>query len=371
MLVAVLSVQCLFQNAFLLTAVIFAGVIVNIRNGRWKSSALLIAIGTIAALSLLPYWTILERAQDWMVILQVPSELILVWPVLSRALGAPGQFVIWIWMGFFVLGLCTAVYLQLPRLGRDVLPVKRDLVLYCSIAMAAGTAVLLFFLKITNIPPQSWYYLLMMALAAVSLDSILANTNSGRILRIALVILMCSLSLPAVWDKVHERQTNVDLIASELAESAGKDDMILMNPWYLTISFQRYYDGAADVMMLPPLEPVKIHRYDLVKRKMAFANPMEPILSQIAETLKSGNKVWVVGRLNFILEDSTSPRFLPPAPNSPYGWSYGSYMQIWREQIGHFIQSHALKGNVLPRVTDGPVSLYENCSVMSLHGWQQ
>jgi hypothetical protein len=367
---AVLSVQCLFQNAILLAAIIFAGVVVTVRNRRPRRAALLVAIGIVAALSLLPYWTTLKGTEDWVIILRVPSRLIPFWPTLARALGAAGGFVVWIWIGVCILGICTAGYILSGRSSPDVLRAKRDTALYCLVAMITGTVSFLLFLKFTNIPPNPWYYLLVMALAAVSLDCILANTNSGAILRIALVILIGSLTLTTTRKKVGQRQTNVDLIASKLAESASEDDMILMNPWYLAISFQRYYNGAADVMMLPPLEAVKVHRYDLVKRKMASANPMEPLISQIAGTLRAGNKIWVVGRLNFILEEVTSPKSLPPAPNSAVGWSYGTYMKIWREQVGHCIQWHCLKGNILSGFTGESISPYERCSVMLLQGWK-
>jgi hypothetical protein len=166
------------------------------------------------------------------------------------------------------------------------------------------------------------------------------------------------------------RQTNMDIIASKLEQLAGKDDLILVNPWYLSISFQYYYHGLAPFTTLPPIEDYKIHRYDLIKAKMASADPIEPVLSEISRTLKSGNSVWVVGWIEILPESNLSP-LLPPAPGSPFGWSWITYSASWEKQFVHLIQSHSRQSSILPPATDKPVFSVENCSIVTFRGWRE
>ena len=69
------------------------------------------------------------------------------------------------------------------------------------------------------------------------------------------------------------RQTNIDLIAAQLREQAGPNDLILVYPWYCGITFNRYYHGAAPWTTLPALSDPRIHRYDLLKEKLAARRP--------------------------------------------------------------------------------------------------
>ena len=43
-------------------------------------------------------------------------------------------------------------------------------------------------------------------------------------------------------------QTNVDLVAARIGQTAGANDLIVITPWYNAISFERYYHGPATRM---------------------------------------------------------------------------------------------------------------------------
>jgi hypothetical protein len=369
-LTAVLSVQCFYQNAFLLAAIIFAGVIVNFRNKKRGKCAVLIGIGIVSALSLLPYYGIVKSAQQWAVLLQVPTGFQQPWHQLSQALATPGRFMPAVWVGLFGAGILLVLYFQFSRPGPDSSPSRRDITLFCASAMLISTALFLIFIRIASPISHPRYYLPLMAVVAVSLDTILRNTNLGSILRIVFVILVGLSTSKSTWHKIHIRQTNVDLIASELEQSVSKDDLILLDPWYHGISFQRYYNGEAPYITLPPIEDLKIHRFDLVKEKMASDNPLQLVLSSVAATLKSGQRVWFVGT-PYVPPEGILPEFLPPAPSSPYRWAYGPYHRAWLQQTGFFLKAHSLYISVLPPITEQPVSPYENCSIMFAKGWRQ
>jgi predicted membrane-bound mannosyltransferase len=70
-LVAIISVQCLFQNSFLLLAMCVAAAVVNMRRSDFKTALAALAIGVPAAMSLLPYRNIIREAQDWSMLSQI------------------------------------------------------------------------------------------------------------------------------------------------------------------------------------------------------------------------------------------------------------------------------------------------------------
>jgi hypothetical protein len=227
-------------------------------------------------------------------------------------------------------------------------------------------------LFLINIQGVIWprYFLPVMVVIAMFLDVAFSSFNILNVVRIILAIIITIISFNACRQSVQVRQTNIDIIASKLEKLADKDDIIVINPWYFAVSFQRYYHGTAPFTTLPPIEDYKIHRYDLIKAKMASVDPIEPVLSEISKTLKSGGSVWLVGFVRGLPEDY-SPQPLPPAPNSPYGWSETVYTTSWEQQFVYFILSHHGQGSVLPPVTDKPLNLFENCSITIVRGWQQ
>src|SRR6266436_4038397 len=68
---AVLSVQSLYQNAFLLFAACCGGFVLCAVERRWRDTLPVLAVGVAAALSLLPYIPLIIRAQDWYMLVKV------------------------------------------------------------------------------------------------------------------------------------------------------------------------------------------------------------------------------------------------------------------------------------------------------------
>lgn len=368
-LAAVLSVQFLLHNAFLLMAIIFAGVVVTLRRGCWKRSVLLIAMGVVAAISLLPYRQIFREAQQWSALTKDPVTFLWILKVFSQALAAPGQFMLAIWICLFILGIAAAVYLQFSR-SPDFSKTERDFILFCSIVMVASISLLVILYKLISISTKPWYYLPSIVLTAVSLDAILRRKGQiVTVFRITLAIFIVVFSWSAVWQKVHTRQTNLDIIASRLERSANKNDMILLHPWFYAVAFQQYYHGPIAFMTIPPIDDFKVHRYDLVKGKMASDDPLQPILDRMTETLMSGHSIWLVGDTDLPLKEQ-SPCFLPPAPHTVYGWRLSQYMKCWWEQAGCFINSHSSERTALQPVIDKSINPNEDCHIRLIRGWR-
>ena len=366
----ILSVQCLYQNAFFILSTISAGVIVTIRDKQWKKAILLVAIGMAGAVSLLPYQQIIKKSYDGAIIMKSFMGFLSIWHALSKALSASGWITFNVWIGLSILGICVCIYFQVVRLNPDISKTWRDITLFCTITVIIYAVLFLLFLRFVSIV-RVWYYLPLMAVAAVFLDVIFGSLNLWSVLRIVLAILAAIATFGVSWQTIHVRQTNMDIIASTIEKSASKDDLIVVNPWYLAVGFQWYYHGTAPFTTLPPIEDYKVHRYDLIKAKMASADSIEPVLSETSRILKSGGSVWIVGWMRGVPPPKNYlPQPLPPAPNSIYGWSENEYTISWEQQFMHLILSHSTQGSVLPPVTDKPINPLENCSIATDQGWR-
>jgi hypothetical protein len=370
---AVLSVQCIYQNALFLAAAIFAGVVVSVRNRLWKRTFVLIAIGVVAAASLAPYVPAVRNARDWMVILiRSSTDFPYILQGLVSAINGGGPLAAWIWSGCSLLAISVLFYSQRPQLRQKRQDAQADRILFCGTMGIICTIMLLFFLKYMKVYITPWYYLPLMAIGALSLDGVLGNSNMRSIVRIAVTMLAGATAFGAAWQGAHMNLTNVDKIAAVVESSAQKDDLIVVDPWFLAMSFQKYYHGQTRFTTLPPLEQYDASfaaLFDVLKAQMMSADPIQPVLSDMAKALQSGHRVWIVGWMD-LSQKNAPPPALPPAPNSPYGWYVGAYMMNWDQQVAYFIQSHAKQGSVLPPVTDKPVSTFENCSITQIQGWR-
>ncbi len=367
---SIAAVQTLYQNSFFLLAAGLGGVAVSVRNGQWRRGALLVAIGVVAALSLLPYSIIAARMQEVKGIVYGPYQITLlqVWNVLSQALGASLR---WIWIGLFLVSALAGLHYAFSG-SRKFSARQRDLALYSVTALITGTLGFWVFLKVLNFPTHPRNYLPLMAFTVLALDvifALLVRTHQRRALRVGIfVLIVVSISSP-LWKGVHVRQTNIDLIAAQLEKRVTKDDLILVHPWFCGATFKRYYHGRAPWTTLPPLDRIEMQPLPHFKRQMVSLNPIQPVIDQIAGTLKAGNRVWLVGGLPFPEKGQTPPE-APPAPHAPWGWAHYGYVHAWGMQVGSFILRHALHGEVLPSPFVGAVNQDENLAMVMVKGWR-
>ena len=372
---AVLSVQCLYQNTVLLLAICAAGITVCLTRGLWKRSLLLIGMGMIAAISLLPYIPTIRRQQDWAPLFKVPVNLSWLWFKLCESLEPSGPFAVYVWIGLIGIAVGSALFCFAYPSALGLSRKQKDLILFSSLALVTGLVGYISFLKILSYRTEPWYFIALLALIAVTLDASLAAISSsirGRIFRIVFVLFFIGLTVRPVWESIHMRHTNIDLIASKLQNLVSERDLILVTPWFFGVTFERYYTGKARWMTSPRIEYHRFHRYDLIKEAMESINSAEavkPVLAAMSDALKSGNRVWLVGRPPF-LPEGQPPASLPSAPYGELGWYSGPYQHNWALQVGYYIRTHAVYGeDILVRV-DNPVSGSENPQVMLVQGWR-
>ncbi len=368
-LAAVLSVQCLYQNAFLLFAICIAGCFVCFRRDRDRTALILIGVGAVAAASLLPYMRLITLSQPWRVVQQNRVSAPVVWSNFVDALGSPMAWQAPVWMGLGLLVVVRGLVLVGGSTRRKQVEVE-DLPLFAAITISTGGLVFLILVLMAKLPTQPWYWLPPMVVAAVCIDAALGSwLERYRIWRLALVGLMTFVPLISGIGLAKYRQTNIDLIATRLREQAKPNDLILVYPWYCGVTFSRYYHGTTPWTTLPDLADSHIHRYDLLKEKLAATAPLKTVLDRITQTLSSGNRLWIVGGLPAAEPEETAPPNLPPAPEGPQGWFDVPYTYAWGRQTEYFIAAHGGRTEAVPIGSTADVNPYEKASLTVVSGW--
>ena len=366
--VAILAVQTLYHNAPLILAVCVAGFAVA-AVARERSAALaVLATGVVAAVSLLPYVGVLLASRSWRPLNQseLGARALL---VRSSEMVTEGSWPLAaLWAAAAVLVVYGVVRALRRSLSAD--PASRTHVLYAVLVIVAATSLHLGFLKLAGRVPQAWQFVPLIAVVALAIDVVLGGTRSLRWARVGTAVLATALAFPVSLDRVGARQTNVDLIAQYVHTAAQPGDLILVNPWYVGITFNRYYRGPVRWMTLPPMEDLTVHRYDLLKLRMTSAEPLAPLYGAIQGALESRHRVWLVGGLLFPPAGYVPP-VLPPAPGLPTGWSDGPYTIGWALQTGHFVQTHAERLAVVKIPVDRPVNGLENMGLLVVEGWRR
>ena len=361
-LAAVLSVHCLYQNAFFLAAFCLAGCAVTLARRQWKTAAQTVAIGVVSALSLLPYSGNIIKGRDWQGIHWHRAGLHEIGGALVEALNTPGPWLVWFWAGLALLAVATAVILA--RRDRDWKAA------YFAAALLAAVLFYGLFLERIGLQQRSWYFLILLAPVAVAIDVILAGLAAPamRLGRAGLALLLAALSIPACYTAVQVRQSNADLVAETLKRQAGPGDFILVSPWQYGIALQRYYTNG--FATLPPMEEIRIHRYDLLKKQMQAENPIGALLEQARQTLRSGHALWVVG-------DPPPPQPQPLLP--PYRQDMALdvpsayYISSWKTQLSQMIQSHAASGFEVEMSIPGGAAIndLEDMLLLRFSGWKE
>ncbi len=373
MIAGVLAVQTLYQNAFVLAAICFSGVVVAAWRRDLKAAIAVVSIGLAAALSLLPYRAVISRANQWNVTTQVPIDLTRIWVVLHRALSDRGSFMLWLWAGLALAAVIIGGRAIMPKQERrSPNDINRDTACFL-LASAFGTVAIYYaFLKILKFPTEVWYYLVGLAVVAVVIDAILGRALHGawmRALRLALVATAVAWSFPAVTRSVQVRMTNLDLVAQRLNEIVVEHDLIVVHPWFCAASLTRYYDGKAELISLPPLAHLRLQRLDLFKEQMKLEDPIQPVLAKMEATLRSGHTVWLVGYFLFPNPPRPPPE-LPRAGEGPEGWRAAPYMTAYGMEAAYFLQYHANKIARVEVPVALPINPFEDLPLRSIQGWR-
>ena len=371
-LVAVLSAQSIFTNAPLIFACGMAAAMVAARRRHWKRALLVLAIGAVAALSLLPYQDIIRATQDWAAIRKFPLGMSAHLEVMREALLNGGEWFLWLWVLLAVVAVAWGCALQFDFAFHRPLRELRDPVLYSLLAGVLGLVVTLLFLTKLSWPTHIWYYLPLLAMLATALDLALdlgQRVRSGPLLRMLIALVFVSVSFSVVAARVQTRASNLDIVASFLEKSAGPDDLIVIFPFVDGITFQRYYQGSTRWTTLPRIADLSLHRWDQLMERVRQPNDLGPFLDEVNETLRGGHQVWIASTIPMQPTGQPSRRLQPYTELNPHLLGY--YLGGWRDLFLEDLANHAEKMAGASCSSGLPISPYEHSSVLVFSGWRE
>lgn len=371
MLVSILAAQALYQSLFVLAAFCLAGVAVALRRRDFKRALLVVSVGIPAALSVLPYRGVIQRAGQWNVVTEVPLDAARIWLVLQRALSDPSPLMFWLWAILLPGAIIAGFLLLRTKRNKPTADDGRDVAWFLLTVVLALTIAYYLFLTALKFPTEVWYYLVWMGVTAVATDALinrLARDDWPRIVRIVSVVLLAAILVPGTWQRARVRMTNLDLAAQRLNQEAAPEDFILIHPWFCGVTFHRYYKGEAECLTLPPLADRRLQRLDLFKEQMQLDAPIQPVLEKIEATLRNGRTVWLVGYYPFSQPPRRPPK-MPRAGEGPGGWNEAPYMTAYGMEVAYFLQAHASGSRPLNVETRQAVNPFENFPVSAVTGW--
>ena len=390
-LASFLFVHCVYYDVVFLCAMLAAAALVAVRRRQWKTLGALAGIGAVSGTSMMIYLPTIRRSSVCGPMLQDPSfNFSTVWHKLGDAMAArssaqpavPNGPEVWFWIALLLGGSIAALVMQRARGHQGPDPeaaaaiaarTRADLDLFCVVSMLFGTVGYFTFLLRLHYLTQTWYYVELLSLCAISLDGILgANWPALRpwgLLRIGFMVVMMSWLAAPAWEEAHTRRSNLDLIAAVLGQQASAGDLIVVQEPWEGVTFDRYYHGQAHWVTVPPIDSHKIHRYDLVWEKLNQRDPMAPVLRESTNALRNGNSVWIVRHVSAV-----DPKQLPPVPPLPPGlptkWWLQPYLGYWSAQVTVPLLEHAVHEQILEIPVNGPVSLLENLTVLRFSGYK-
>jgi hypothetical protein len=391
-LVCLLFAQCVYYDAMFLCAILAGAALVAIRRRQWKTLWALAGIGAVSCASIVIYLPTVHRGSVYLPIIRQPFfDPSALWyglcdAVAGRSSTGPGGAngaQAWLWVELLLGGSVVAIAMQRARGRQTQNPgpdaaitarVRADRALFCAVSMIFGTVGYFIFLLQLHFFMQTWYYVEILSLCAISLDGILsANWPALRpwgLFRTGFLVVMMTWSAGAAWEEAHTRRSNVDLIAAVLGQKAAEGDLIVVQEAWEGITFDRYYHGQARWVTVPPIDSHKVHRNDLVMEKMNERDPMAPVLREITSALRSGHSVWVVGNVPVTRPEQLPPMPPPPPPELPTRWWLGSYLYCWNMQVTMQLLGQARQVEVQKIPVAAPVNHLEMLSVERFSGYQ-
>jgi hypothetical protein len=369
---AVLSVQALYQNAFMVLAICLAGIALCISRRQYRPALVVFAIGFVAALSLVPYIKPLLDAQTWWAVSKTGAGA---YDFLDQMIEITGGYSSnWFLCAWFMSVISAAAlgvgYFFMDR-GKNATG-PQDMCFFVGVALAGSFAAYGIFFKLAALVVEPWYCIPLIGFIAVCCDVILPRMHQTLRLGILMVaVVSFFVEWPTTYSKVQQRRTNGDQLATTLVQNISPDDLVIVHPWYYGLTFARYYHGGTVWKTLPPIEDYRFHRYDLIRQKLQMTNAIQPVLEKAEATLRTGHHIWIVGEVPMPNSNDPPPVDLPPAPNGPEGWLDSPYTHAWGTKLGYVLASHATNAT---RIIDSSTNVpkpWENIGLTVVSGWNE
>jgi hypothetical protein len=217
--------------------------------------------------------------------------------------------------------------------------------------------------------PSARHLLPVMAAASLCVhvfSRILQRNSRRRLVNLLAVLALTATLAPPALRSSALRRTDCDLAAAAVAERADENDIAIVMRFTHSVTFQRYYHGAASWKSVPDVADHRQQRWDLARDAMMDPDSIREILSRIESALRSGHKVFLVGR--FPRAESAAPVTLPPAPQS--GWRLFAYQNNWDKQITYLLRIHAVETERVALGQTRSIDPREHEEVFAFSGWR-
>ncbi len=371
---AVLSIHANYQSSCLLLGIGVAAAAVAALNRRFIRSLLLLAIGFVAALTMLVYLPTIASYRGESIVLRCQVSTAQIGTTLLQAMSEGNLFVLAAWI-LLAAGPLALLLARRARAARQpdhfAGPAPQ---LYCLLTVIISACAGAVFFQANGMAPYVWHFVPFIALCAVAVECGLQSERYSQWIswaKIVAAVILAAVCFPNDWDAAQLRRTNMDKIAAFLESEARPGDTILVD-CYLQPSFQKYYQGPV-FWRIAPIDPSDTHTswrsQWSAKEIMARPDSIRPTLEQVQATLSQGGRVWIVGCVALLPPHVALPALIP-APHPMFGWSLDAYRQIWYTRLGNFLQQHATHSKVpIEREKQG-VWYLENRSLISFEGWR-
>jgi hypothetical protein len=360
-LLSVLCVQTLYQDAFLIFAIGVAALIISYKRGGFRQILIISIPFLSAALSLAFYAGPLQFSRKWALVAQNPFSPNSLYEAFLSAVSSSTPWFPLVWVVVVIL----AVIGGLGTKGEGTKVETSDCVsLYASVTVLLSMLGYLFFIFFVagSIDFKDWHLLPFLVVAVITLALLASRVDYGATWRgcflASVAVIACLIVVPAAQN-LAKRMTSISEVASVIGKGATSNDLVVLNPWYLGVSFARYYHGSAPWMMFPGLQETAVHRYDLLKENMEHPEGVAQDLETIALTLRRGGRVWVVGRLASA-KPAPGISLLPPAPLPGSGWSSAPYLEDWTQNLTNILVANMHQVQEIPIRTEQAVSPLES-----------
>jgi len=352
---AVLSVQTLYQNAVFFAAIGLGGWVICWFRRDWACALKILAAALIAAASLVPYLGPISRWQHTTTI-RPGFSMMAALDNLETVLGFPSPQFRWLWVvlsvAVVVFGLRIILRPRQMAAGADHAKMtSAECSAFAAVVLIASVSGYYFFLHFAGLITSPWYFVPLMAVAAVCFDISISVRNLAGLARtvlLSVLVATAGLSIPFAIRDLNCRFSNMDIAVSRLEAECSPQDYVLVTPWYLGISFSHYSHGMVNWDSLPPVADHSTYRFDLVPvSSIELARLTQPVLDRAADTLKAGHRVWVLGWMT-----------VPAAHRRA------------STELGRLLAEHSLVFAPVDLKIAGQTSDYENVVLVQASGWR-
>ncbi len=372
---AIASVNVLYYNAVLLFAFCAGGVAVCVYRRTWKNAAYVMLIGFLAAISLVPYLATIRGAGAWNMLVRIPNyDFHWFWTKLGETLQPAGGGSLLAWAclasAAVVYGTIAVIFPRWLKISDD----RREIALFALVTLLVGTTGIFAFLRALSYYTQPWYYLTLLAVTAVSVDTLFGaviQARAVRISRVAAALLIGAAAILPGSRLVRQRLTDIDIVAAKVNSLAKPGDVILVSPWQYGVTFSRYYRGTNDWVTVPAVAWHRFHRYDQLGEVMRMADqdlPARQVTDRAGEALRSGHRVFVVGALQG--RHGNWKAMALSSPSSASVWSESVHEQHWEALVSQFLTQRARTRTLVPLNVPQIVSWYEIAWLQMFDGWR-